>query len=1126
MPTLSPEDHFLRFRDGGDRDALGALFEIAAPKLAMLASRWCRDGHLVDDLVQETFLRAIRRAESYDASRPLLAWLFGIMRRVACEQFRSRIRQQAAEVDPTTTRGEDLAQAEETMLAVVEAVQNVPSAYRELLQRRVLQGQRAVDIAAELQLPIATVRSKLQRGLRLLRRVLPYGLAGSVFSAFAPAALAAAWHRLLRAADRPTRGPWHRRWSWTAGVATVAVVGSAAVGLALFRTDAVDLSEPQAAAVVTVAAEEHEPTGPLERLATTPVVRVTGRIDFGGEVPAPGATVTALPAPTDCVLPMGPGLVLQPEMLALVQAAARTTGKPLATATVARDGQFALDLPARRALLFVSHTHAGLVLPHLLHTPRDAELHDVGMLTGYVGRCVQGRVPTDLGITTVSVRGGGETYDPFDVSMLLQAMHGMAITCAVAEDGRFTAPSVWPRGRLLVTGAARDGTLWWSHVTGAEPRANAFQRACCNLRVRVTDAAESLPGIVTVRHVSGHAVEAPLHSGVTAFADLLPGCHHVEFRGDDGSLLLGAVDTHDRHELVLCAGGRDRVSGRVLTAAGGPAAAAQVLAIDPRQPATAGPTAMATTDADGRFCLRAPAGSHLVVDGGHGCIVAAAPASPRTVELRLPPLRELCGAMPALAADPELSMLAMLLPSSPPPTRHGAAAAPVLLGPVRRTPAGFGVRAPARNGQLLLLTADRRRALIPVATESLDLGEISLQAPRQLAGTVSDALGRTIADALVVVQVAGMQASSTTRLAACRTDADGRFACCVARVHGLELVATGPNFGRGRRALDRCVDGDLTLVLEPTGTLHGWVLAADTEAGCVLVATGEELLTVSPDAQGRFELPVLPVGSHRVTYTTPDGSDPLHATVTIRAHEITECRLAANEGVAITIHLPSGYLVPAGAWLFIRPADESHPPLQRPLADGIRLELRPGLWWIECLDASGGPLGFAMPLDIPADHRAARSVQLPLATTDLCGEVTGSFAKPVVVTALRLDGSGGVASTSTDLTGRFCLPAVGGEVALFASTTDESPSFAVARSNDSTGAQLQLRPAAWLELPADGSRQEVALLHLDDVPLPMHHQALPSGITNVPVPSGRLRVRIDGCEHTLITSPGQRMRFH
>src|SRR5688572_1038020 len=83
---------FARWRSKGDADALGEVFDLCAGELSRIALHLVRDPAEADDLVQATFLTAIERSASFDASEPLVPWLVGILVRHAHEARRKRER--------------------------------------------------------------------------------------------------------------------------------------------------------------------------------------------------------------------------------------------------------------------------------------------------------------------------------------------------------------------------------------------------------------------------------------------------------------------------------------------------------------------------------------------------------------------------------------------------------------------------------------------------------------------------------------------------------------------------------------------------------------------------------------------------------------------------------------------------------------------------------------------------------------------------------------------------------------------------------------------------------------------------------------------------------------------------
>ncbi|MCB9915008.1 MAG: sigma-70 family RNA polymerase sigma factor [Planctomycetes bacterium] len=174
------EDLFERYRSRQDLSALGKLFDLAAPELLRLAVHMAPDVASAEDLVQQCFLAALERPQRWRASEPLLPWLFGILTKLARKQRRDARR--SPEPDRLwPRRAEDPASdalSAEVRAAVVKALAHLPTLYREVVRASLLDGKPPGEIARELERAPGTVRMQLLRGLELLRRALPAGLAG------------------------------------------------------------------------------------------------------------------------------------------------------------------------------------------------------------------------------------------------------------------------------------------------------------------------------------------------------------------------------------------------------------------------------------------------------------------------------------------------------------------------------------------------------------------------------------------------------------------------------------------------------------------------------------------------------------------------------------------------------------------------------------------------------------------------------------------------------------------------------------------------------------------------------------------------------------------------------------
>lgn len=183
----TPEQHFRRFRERGEPDALAAVFDELASELLLVAAHVAPAGVEAEDLVQATFLDAIERAGRWDGQRRLAPWLIGILvNHARGERRRVGRRVDAARLDrPPVPDPADAAELADSAERVAEAVRSMPLPYRQVLTLRLVHGLTPQQIGPALGCPVATVKTRLQRGLELLRRTLPAGVAGAVALRFA-----------------------------------------------------------------------------------------------------------------------------------------------------------------------------------------------------------------------------------------------------------------------------------------------------------------------------------------------------------------------------------------------------------------------------------------------------------------------------------------------------------------------------------------------------------------------------------------------------------------------------------------------------------------------------------------------------------------------------------------------------------------------------------------------------------------------------------------------------------------------------------------------------------------------------------------------------------------------------
>jgi RNA polymerase sigma-70 factor (ECF subfamily) len=148
------------------------------------ALRLTRDPDRAQDLVQDTYVRALRYQHSYQPGTNMKAWLFAIMRNLFWDRFRGG-RQEDLSLDDDTgdfalydRLKDDSAIPEDKVLdsiaadEVVKAVEKLPPLHREVVLLVDVEGMSYKDAAEVMGVPIGTVMSRLHRARQQLQRHL------------------------------------------------------------------------------------------------------------------------------------------------------------------------------------------------------------------------------------------------------------------------------------------------------------------------------------------------------------------------------------------------------------------------------------------------------------------------------------------------------------------------------------------------------------------------------------------------------------------------------------------------------------------------------------------------------------------------------------------------------------------------------------------------------------------------------------------------------------------------------------------------------------------------------------------------------------------------------------------
>jgi RNA polymerase sigma-70 factor (ECF subfamily) len=162
----------------GDKRAFGILVEKYHKKLTRLLSRMVRDQSEIEDIVQDSFVKAYRAINNFRGDSAFYTWLYRIGINTAKNHLVSLGRRPKAmnEVEIEDVEnfedGDELRSIEtpentmmtkEIVVTVNDTIEGLPDELKEAISLREMDGLSYEEIAELMQCPIGTVRSRIFR---------------------------------------------------------------------------------------------------------------------------------------------------------------------------------------------------------------------------------------------------------------------------------------------------------------------------------------------------------------------------------------------------------------------------------------------------------------------------------------------------------------------------------------------------------------------------------------------------------------------------------------------------------------------------------------------------------------------------------------------------------------------------------------------------------------------------------------------------------------------------------------------------------------------------------------------------------------------------------------------------
>jgi RNA polymerase sigma-70 factor, ECF subfamily len=157
--------------NGGDPDAFEALYLRYRDWVVNLAHRFTGSEDLALDVLQETFLYLLRKFPGFKLTANLKTFLYPAVKNLSIAAARKARRYEGGEEGQAYLEAIPSAQTPPSELGDWQIVLNVLSEeQREVLLLRFIDGLSLGEIAAAMDVPVGTVKSRLHNALRILRQ--------------------------------------------------------------------------------------------------------------------------------------------------------------------------------------------------------------------------------------------------------------------------------------------------------------------------------------------------------------------------------------------------------------------------------------------------------------------------------------------------------------------------------------------------------------------------------------------------------------------------------------------------------------------------------------------------------------------------------------------------------------------------------------------------------------------------------------------------------------------------------------------------------------------------------------------------------------------------------------------
>ncbi|RBW67801.1 RNA polymerase sigma factor SigW [Bacillus taeanensis] len=173
----------------GDQQAFEGIVELYGGRVYQLTYRMLGNTHEAEDIAQEAFLRAYMNIDRFDTTKKFSTWLYRIATNLAIDRMRKKKPDYYLDAEIRGTEGltlysqtaadekgpDETVAASELKEELQQEIDNLPAKYRSAIILKYIQELSLKEISEILDLPVATVKTRIHRGREALRKRLRNG---------------------------------------------------------------------------------------------------------------------------------------------------------------------------------------------------------------------------------------------------------------------------------------------------------------------------------------------------------------------------------------------------------------------------------------------------------------------------------------------------------------------------------------------------------------------------------------------------------------------------------------------------------------------------------------------------------------------------------------------------------------------------------------------------------------------------------------------------------------------------------------------------------------------------------------------------------------------------------------